>query len=85
MRAPTLLIVGEKDEPVLGLNRAAQHWLRCESKLAVVPGATHLFEEPGALRTVTRLTREWFSTRFASTAPRPIRAGTDPCHGDGDI
>ncbi len=64
VRSPTLLIVGEKDEPALGLNREAQHWLSGESKLAIVPGATHLFEEPGALQTVTRLTREWFSTLF---------------------
>jgi putative phosphoribosyl transferase len=64
VRSPTLLIVGDKDEVALGLNREAQQWLRCPSKLAIVPGATHLFEEPGALQTVTRLARQWFTTHF---------------------
>ncbi len=64
VQAPTLLIVGDQDEATLGLNRAAQHRLRCENRLAIVPGATHLFEEPGALQTVTRLSREWFSSAF---------------------
>jgi putative phosphoribosyl transferase len=69
VRSPTLLIVGDKDEVVLGLNREAQQWLRCPNKLAVVPGATHLFEEPGALKTVTRLAREWFTSQFSSSQP----------------
>jgi putative phosphoribosyl transferase len=56
--------VGSRDEVVLGLNRQAQEQLRCENRLAIVPGATHLFEEPGALQTVTRLAREWFATHF---------------------
>ncbi len=60
VRAPTLLIVGSRDEPVLGLNREAQRQLRCESRLEVVDGATHLFEEPGALATVARLATDWF-------------------------
>jgi putative phosphoribosyl transferase len=64
LRSPTLLIVGSRDEVVLGLNRQAQEQLRCENRLAIVPGATHLFEEPGALQTVTRLAREWFATHF---------------------
>jgi len=58
--APTLLIVGGRDEVVLDLNRRAQAKLRCENDLAVVPGATHLFEEPGTLDVVTGLAREWF-------------------------
>ncbi|MGN6794550.1 MAG: phosphoribosyltransferase family protein [Streptosporangiaceae bacterium] len=62
--SPTLLIVGSRDEVVLGLNKQAQQQLRCVNRLAVVPGATHLFEEPGALRTVTRLAREWFAGHF---------------------
>jgi putative phosphoribosyl transferase len=66
VRSPTLLIVGDKDEVALGLNRESQHWLRCENRLAIVPGATHLFEEPGALQTVTRLARDWFNTKFAA-------------------
>ena len=67
VRSPTLLIVGGRDEVVLGLNREAQQWLRCENKLAIVPGATHLFEEPGALPTVTRLAREWFANWFSAS------------------
>lgn len=66
VRSPTLLIVGSRDEVVLGLNREAQQELRCESRLAIVPGATHLFEEPGALQTVTRLAREWFAKWFSA-------------------
>jgi putative phosphoribosyl transferase len=65
VRSPTLLIAGSRDEIVLGLNKQAQQQLRCENRLAIVPGATHLFEEPGALRTVTRLAREWFAGHFA--------------------
>jgi putative phosphoribosyl transferase len=63
--SPTLLIVGGRDEVVLGLNKQAQQQLRCANRLAIVPGATHLFEEPGALRTVTRLAREWFTAHFS--------------------
>jgi pimeloyl-ACP methyl ester carboxylesterase len=59
--APTLLIVGERDELVLELNRKAQHRLRATSELAVVPGATHLFEEPGALEQVALLAAEWLT------------------------
>jgi putative phosphoribosyl transferase len=59
--APTLLIVGGHDDLVLHLNREARAQLRCESELAVVPGATHLFEEPGALETVAELATDWFT------------------------
>ena len=58
--APTLLIVGGRDEVVLDLNRRAQAELRCENDLAVVPGATHLFEEPGTLDAAAGLARDWF-------------------------
>ena len=58
VRSPTLLIVGGNDFQVIQLNRAALAQLRCE--LVIVPGATHLFEEPGALDEVARLAREWF-------------------------
>ena len=61
VRAPTLLIVGGADELVLELNRAALQLLQAETRLVVVPGATHLFEEPGALEEVARLAAEWFS------------------------
>lgn len=60
VRCPTLLIVGGADHEVLELNRAAAAHLRCQSRLAVVPSATHLFEEPGALEEVARLAGDWF-------------------------
>jgi dienelactone hydrolase len=60
VKAPTLLIVGGRDEPVIVMNRQAQDELRCETELAIVPGATHLFEEPGTLEEVARLAGEWF-------------------------
>ncbi len=58
--APTLLIVGGHDEVVLDLNRRAQAGLHCENHLAIVPGATHLFEEPGTLDAAAALARDWF-------------------------
>lgn len=60
--APTLLIVGELDETVIALNGEALRHLRGESRLEIVPGAAHLFEEPGALDEVIRLATDWFST-----------------------
>ncbi len=71
VRSPTLLIVGDRDEVALGLNREARQWLRCENRLAVVAGATHLFEEPGALQTVTKLAREWFRSHFGASYHSP--------------
>ncbi|MCM2580327.1 phosphoribosyltransferase family protein [Streptomyces meridianus] len=65
VRAPTLLIVGGRDETVLDLNRRAKEQLRCESRLEVVPGATHLFEEPGTLDAVAVLARDWFVRHLA--------------------
>jgi alpha-beta hydrolase superfamily lysophospholipase len=61
VRAPTLLIVGGRDEVVLELNRQAYEQLRCEKRLEIVPGATHLFEEPGTLDRVADLAADWFS------------------------
>ncbi|MFJ3721190.1 phosphoribosyltransferase family protein [Streptomyces sp. NPDC090045] len=61
VRAPTLLVVGSRDTTVLDLNRGAQRELRCENRLEIVPGATHLFEEPGALDEVAALARDWFA------------------------
>ncbi len=58
--SPTLLIVGGNDEPVVELNQEAYYLLPGEAELAVVPGATHLFEEPGALEQVAQLARDWF-------------------------
>lgn len=60
VRAPTLLIVGGEDEPVVSLNREAFERLGGEKELVVIPGATHLFEEPGALEQVAALARDWF-------------------------
>ena len=60
MRAPTLLIVGERDEEVIQLNLEAKALMRAECRLEIVPGATHLFEEPGALDEVARLAVGWF-------------------------
>jgi dienelactone hydrolase len=60
VRVPTLLIVGGHDLQVIQLNRVAFAQLRCERELVIVPGATHLFEEPGTLDEVARLAREWF-------------------------
>jgi putative phosphoribosyl transferase len=64
VRAPTLLIVGSHDDVVLGLNRAALAQLTCEAELRLVSGATHLFEEPGALDEVASLARDWFVRHF---------------------
>ena len=58
--APTLLIVGGADRQVLDLNRQAQRRLRCDSRLEIVPGATHLFEEAGAMEAVIALAQAWF-------------------------
>lgn len=63
--APTLLIVGGDDLDVLALNQQALGKLTCETKLAVVPGATHLFEEPGTLETVVDLASRWFLDHLA--------------------
>ena len=60
VRAPTLMIVGGEDRVVLELNEAAREELDCERRLEIVPGATHLFEEPGTLEQVAALTRDWF-------------------------
>jgi putative phosphoribosyl transferase len=60
VRAPTLLIVGERDEDVLSLNERAFAQLQCERSLVVVPHATHLFQEPGTLEEVARLAANWF-------------------------
>jgi putative phosphoribosyl transferase len=65
VRAPTLLIVGGDDRPVIEMNRAALAELRCEKRLEIVPGATHLFEEPGTLEEVARLARTWFELYLA--------------------
>jgi dienelactone hydrolase len=60
VQAPTLLIVGGNDDIVIELNEMARDQMRCAVKLEVVPGATHLFEEPGALEKVAKLASDWF-------------------------
>ena len=69
VRAPTLLIVGGNDIPVIGMNQEAMAQLHVKTKLEIVAGATHLFEEPGALEEVARLAREWFE-RYLSGRQR---------------
>jgi len=61
VRAPTLLIVGGDDEQVIELNEAATRRMRAPAELAIVPHATHLFEEPGTLEEVQRLALDWFA------------------------
>jgi dienelactone hydrolase len=73
VEAPTLLIVGGNDIPVIELNRQALAQLRCEKRLVIVPGATHLFEEPGTLDEVARLAREWFERHLAPAAAGATR------------
>ena len=64
VQAPTLLIVGSEDRDVLELNREALASMRCEKMLSIVPGATHLFEEPGALEQVAELAGDWFGRKL---------------------
>ena len=64
---PTLLLVGERDEEVLALNRHARDRMRAPVELVVVPGATHLFEEPGTLAEVARLAARWLEKHLAPT------------------
>jgi len=68
VHCPTLLIVGGDDEPVIGMNEDALAQLRCEKELVIVPGATHLFEEPGTLEHVARLAADWFERHLAAAA-----------------
>jgi putative phosphoribosyl transferase len=65
VQAPTLLIVGGEDRVVLDLNREAMEEMQCEKELSIVPGAAHLFEEPGAMEQVARLALDWFTRHLA--------------------
>ena len=69
VKAPTLLIVGSLDEPVITLNRLAAGALGCVHEIAIVPGATHLFEEAGTLDEVVELAGDWFRTHFRGVVP----------------
>jgi putative phosphoribosyl transferase len=76
VKAPTLLIVGGDDEPVIGMNQTALAMLKCpEKKLVIVPGATHLFEEPGTLEQVARLASDWFVRHLAASRRAQASAG----------
>lgn len=77
VHAPTLLIVGGDDVPVIGMNREAMARMQAKKRLEIVPGASHLFEEPGTLEQVARLAAEWFRTWLApsGTAARREAAG----------
>lgn len=68
VHAPTLLIVGGEDVPVIPLNQDAYACLRCPKELVIIPGATHLFEEPGALEKVAHIARDWFVRYFLQEA-----------------
>jgi pimeloyl-ACP methyl ester carboxylesterase len=78
VRAPTLLIVGGNDPQVLALNREARAQLHCEARLTVVPGATHLFEEPGKLEEVARLAADWFGQHLQPRVARAPGSGNNP-------
>jgi putative phosphoribosyl transferase len=69
VQAPTLLIVGGDDLPVIQMNREALALLRATKELVIVPGATHLFEEPGTLEAVAGLARDWFSRHLPAGEP----------------
>lgn len=75
VQAPTLLVVGGFDEPVLGLNHIALDRLHCLKRLVVVPRATHLFDEPGTLEEVARLAREWFLRHLPATGNEAHHGG----------
>jgi dienelactone hydrolase len=74
VKAPTLLIVGGADDVVIGLNEEAKAELTCESELAIVPRATHLFEEPGALEAVARLAAQWFLRHLGAVPKAAVGA-----------
>lgn len=75
VRAPTLLIVGGDDGPVIGMNQEAMaRMLHAEKQLLIIPGATHLFEEPGKLEEVARVAAEWFSRHLGSMEKPVARA-----------
>jgi putative phosphoribosyl transferase len=75
VQAPTLLIVGGDDEPVISMNRGALARLKCPDKqLVIIPGATHLFEEPGTLEEVARVAAEWFSRHFKTAKNSAVQS-----------
>lgn len=83
VQAPTLLVVGGADRQVLELNRAAESAMRCETRIEIVPGAGHLFEEPGALDRVSDLAVAWFTTWFRDRAEAGANVGSGTPIGGG--
>jgi dienelactone hydrolase len=83
VRAPTLLIVGGDDVEVLALNRDAQARMRCPTRLAIVPGASHLFGEPGALEAVILAGADWFLQHLAPVEPEAARTDATPTQPRG--
>jgi alpha-beta hydrolase superfamily lysophospholipase len=77
VRSPTLLVVGGHDAVVLELNREALRELACEAELRVIPGATHLFEESGALEQVAVLARDWFARHLSTSHVQAAAGGPD--------
>jgi len=75
VKAPTLLIVGGDDKIVLDLNRSALEEIRAEKRLEIIPGATHLFEEPGALEEAARLASQWFVRHLTSAGAKSVSTG----------
>ncbi len=84
VKAPTLLIVGGDDSPVIEMNQEAFERLGCEKAMKIVPGATHLFEEPGTLKEVVRLARDWFAKYLTAGAAKEA-APADCPNDDQDI
>ena len=84
VKAPTLLIVGGDDSPVIEMNQQAFERLRCQKAMTIVPGATHLFEEPGTLEEVVRLARDWFAKYLTADAAEK-EASRDCPNDDEDI
>jgi putative phosphoribosyl transferase len=83
VKAPALLIVGADDEVVIELNEQAMQQLRREKKLVIVPGAGHLFEEPGALEQVAGLARQWFETHLRSGGGGAMLCDDDEVYAKG--
>jgi len=75
VRVPTLLLVGGRDTPVIALNRDAFAMLRCDKQLRVIPGAGHLFEEPGTMEQVAQQAAEWFEQHL--TSPPALSTGVE--------
>ena len=84
VRTPTLLVVGEYDEPVVELNERAMAQMRAPASLVVVPRATHLFEEPGALERVADLARDWFTRYLVSAVGQDVRTSDERSAGGAD-